>query len=98
MCPADKMCAFIKGISQDMADLYDNKEKMHAVGQCASEELYLSWEDSVKAAMERYEIVIDRYKRGFYPRHIKPMEGFMKMNGELMDSLASISRKRKNKE
>ena len=87
-----------EALSKCLLSLYNNKEKMHAVGQCASEELYLSWEDSVKAAMERYEIVIDRYKRGFYPRHIKPMEGFMKINGELMDSLASISRKRRNKE
>ena len=67
------------------------KEKMLAVGEAASNELYISWETAVKTAMERYQLVIDRYKSGGYPRHRKPMEGVMKINGELMEALAKLS-------
>lgn len=77
--------------------LHDNKDKMQTVGITAGCELYLSWGDSVKAATRRYETVIERYKRGYYPKHYKPMEGFMKINGELMESLAALSNKRKSK-
>ena len=77
--------------------LHDSKDKMQTVGITAGNELYLSWADSVKAATQRYETVIKRYKRGYYPKHYKPMEGFMKINGELMDGLAALSNKRKNR-
>ena len=67
------------------------KEKMLAVGEAASNELYISWETAVKAAIDRYQVVIDRYKSGGYPRHRKPMEGVMKFNGELMEAHAKLS-------
>jgi len=67
------------------------KEIMLAAGNAASKELYISWETAVKAAIDRYQIVIDRYHSGGYPRHRKPMEGVMKINGELMEALAKLS-------
>lgn len=80
---ADSLAACLAALS---------KEKMLAVGQAASRELYISWESAVNMALERYQLVIDRYQRGEYPRHIKPMEGVMKVNGELMEALAKFSR------
>lgn len=74
-----------------LLDLYDRKEKMLAIGQTASKELYISWESSVKAAMDRYRTVIDRYKSGYYQHRLNPMEGIMKINGGLMDGLATLS-------
>ncbi|MBQ9082231.1 MAG: hypothetical protein IJY28_01885 [Clostridia bacterium] len=64
---------------------------MWAAGQAAGNELYLSWGDSVKAAAERYQVVIDRYKSGYYPVRKNPTEGFMKINGELMENLANLT-------
>ena len=87
---ADSLC-------QRLSVLHGDFDKLRAVGKCAGEELYISWETAVKKAMERYQVVIDRYKSGYYPRRIRPMEGVMKLNGELMDSLASLSNKRKSK-
>lgn len=72
------------------------KEKILAVGEAASKELYISWETAVKTAMERYQIVIDRYRSGEYPRHRKPMDGVMKINGELMEALAKLSSLRRD--
>jgi len=65
--------------------------QMAAAGDHAAKELYLSWGDSVAAAAERYAIVQDRHRCGLYKRPLKPMEGFMKINGELMDVLATLS-------
>ena len=72
------------------------KEKMLAVGEAASKELYLSWEAAVKMAVDRYEVVMERHQSGGYPRHRKPMEGVMKINGELMEALAKLSALRHN--
>lgn len=84
---ADSLASCLSGMT---------KEKMLAVGEAASNELYISWETAVKTAMERYQIVIDRYRSGEYPRHRKPMDGFMKINGELMEALAKLSSLRRD--
>lgn len=65
-------------------------ETMRKVGETAGNELYLSWADAVKMAAERYRIVIDRYRCGYYPRHRKPSEAILKMNGEIMDFLGTL--------
>lgn len=70
------------------------REAMHAIGEHAQKELYLSWNDAVKIAMERYEIVIDRYRSGLYAPHKKHMEPVFKANGELMEGLAKLEDQR----
>ena len=71
------------------------REAMAAVGENASRELYISWETSVKAARERYEVVIDHYKSGAYPSHNRPMEHLLKANGDLMEDLGKLITLRK---
>lgn len=67
-----------------------SKEAMALIGRCAQEELYLSWEDAVATAQERYQIVIDRYRSGAYAPYRKHMEPVFKANGELMEGLAKL--------
>lgn len=74
--------------------LCQNPETMSAVGARAARELYLSWEDAVKAAIERYPVVIDRYRRGNCPSHRKPMEYLLKADGELMEDIGHLIRLR----
>ncbi len=62
----------------------DHPEVMHRVGQNASENLYLSWDDSVSRALKRYEIVMDNYRCGRYPKHKRPMEGFLAFYAKMM--------------
>ena len=57
---------------------------MHRIGKTASENLYLSWDDAVGRALKRYEIVIDNYKCGRYPKHNRPMEGFLSFFAKMM--------------
>ena len=73
-----------------LANLYNNRSKMHSVGVRAGEELYLSWEDAVKNATTRYQVVIERYKTGRLNPYRKPIEYFFKANGELMDDLGNL--------
>ena len=65
-------------------------QRMAQIGDHAARELYLSWTDAVKIAMERYEIVIDRYQSGGYPSRREPVDNLLNANGELMEDLAQL--------
>ncbi len=64
----------IEETAQSMRDLLlhcgQNRATMHRLGQNAMEQLYLSWEDSVKRAWDRYGIVLDDYRRGLTDRNM----------------------------
>ncbi len=75
--------------------LQSNKDKMHEIGLTASRELYISWETAIRAASDRYEIVIDRYKSGGYPLYKKNMEGILQALGGLMGGLGHFTAPRK---
>ena len=75
-------------LASKLAALCADREAMRRVGENAARELYLSWEDAVARAYERYEVVIDNYRGGRYPKHKKPLDGFFRSQGELMDAFA----------
>lgn len=83
-----------ESLANCLIKLGTNKDKMHELGRNASRDLYISWEASVNSAMERYEIVIERYQNGYYPRRCHPTDGMAKINGQLMSCLAKLSRKK----
>ncbi len=70
--------------------LYRQKEQMHSAGVRAGEQLYLSWDDAVKNAFARYEVVLDRYRSGNGTAYKKPAEYFWKANGGLMEDLGKL--------
>lgn len=74
-----------------------SRETCKEVGHCAARELYLSWEDAVKLARERYNVILEKQKQGAYLPHREPIEGMMKINGELMDALAKVSAHRRRR-
>lgn len=65
-------------------------DEIRQVGRNAQTDLYLSWEDAVKNAAARYEIVIDRYRSGLYPVKRRPMEHVLRQGGELMEDFARL--------
>lgn len=85
---ADSMFACLK-------NLCANPAVMAQVGEHAAEELYMSWEDAVAIASQRYEVVIDRFRSGLYPTRHHPMEEVLRANGELMEGLSHIQSKRR---
>ncbi len=50
---------------------WDDPQKLRDMGQDAAESIYLSWEDAVAKAYERYEQVLIDYE-GAKPRHLLP--------------------------
>lgn len=68
-----------------LATVMQNRDFMKSVGKKASETLYLSWDDAVKNAMERYEIVLDNWRSGKYPRHKNPADMAFRIFGEAIE-------------
>ena len=73
-----------------LAELCRAPEKMRTVGENAQRELYVSWETAVERAMARYEVVIDNYRSGKYPRHERFGDEFFKTQGGLMELFAGV--------
>lgn len=71
-------------LAKCLMQMVEHPEVMHRIGMAASENLYLSWDDAVGRAMERYQIVLDNYRNGKYPRHNRPMEGFLAFFSKMM--------------
>lgn len=82
----------IKNSSADMAarllEILRRPEIMPAVGENAMNRIYISWEDSVKHAAERYQTVLDNYRTGKYERRRKFTDEWFKMNGEILEGIA----------
>lgn len=80
---ADSMAAVL-------TELYEEPETVKRVGENAARDLYISWEQAVRKAQERYEVVIDRYRSGGYPARNKISDEFWNMQGILMDKLSKV--------
>ena len=68
---ADSMAAMLRG-------LLKNPEAMKRVGEGAQRELYLSWEESVAGACERYGAVIENYRAGRCAAHDRFSDEFFR--------------------
>ena len=58
-----------ESMAAKLTDLCANPEAARAVGEGALRELYISWEEAVDNACRRYEVVIENYRAGRYPKH-----------------------------
>ncbi|MBR7149955.1 MAG: glycosyltransferase [Oscillospiraceae bacterium] len=83
-----------QSLSALLAKLCSDRPRMRAVGERASRTLYLSWEDAVERAAERYEIVIDAYRSGKTPHHGGGVEHLLRSQGELMEAVARMERRK----
>ena len=63
-------------------------------GEKASQTLYMSWEDSVRAAAARYEVVIDKFKSGGYPPHADFDDSMFSLAARIMDNYNQAQKKR----
>ncbi|MCF0151109.1 MAG: glycosyltransferase [Firmicutes bacterium] len=67
-----------------------DRKTLRGCGERAAQQLYISWEDSVKKAEERYAIVIDEHKRTGGKKIARPSDEFFALQGDLMDALSEI--------
>ena len=77
-----------------LAKLGNDIELMDKIGKNAQDQLYLSWEDSVKIAYERYNIVLDRYKAGGYKKREAITDQFFTASADTIHSLIEIQNRR----
>lgn len=73
-----------------LAQISYDRKLMKAVGKKAADELYISWEESIAKAKERYEIVLENYKRGLYSKQTGPSDEFFKLQGNIMDMFSEF--------
>ena len=79
-----------QSLSACLSQVMQQPQQMAQIGANAARDLYLSWQDAVQAARERYQIVIDRYRSGQHPARQEPMEQFLKATGMLMEDLSQL--------
>ena len=75
---ADSMAAKLRQI-------LETPEVMGRVGEGAQREIYVSWEEAVSRAYERYFTVINNFRRGMYPERDKFSDEFFRGMANLMD-------------
>jgi len=84
-----------ESLAAKLRELCEHPDLMKEVGKGAGDELYISWEDAVAHAYERYLVVIDNYRSGVYGRHDTIKGSWMQSQGELMQILGEIEAARK---
>jgi hypothetical protein len=77
-------------LAAKLTELSHLPDKTKEVGETAGREIYISWEDAVANAYGRYEVVIDRYRSGYYKTRLPYDYDFFRAQGELMETLGNI--------
>ena len=81
-------------MAEKLLQLLDRPEEMRRIGENAQQELYMSWEESVRNAYERYGIVIENYRSGHCPAHEKLTDEFFGRLAGSMDVLLAAEKRR----
>ena len=78
-------------IAEELIFAVSHLEEIRQIGQNAMDEVYISWETSVKRAFERYQTVIDNVKSGKTRRHEGIVsEDFFLMMDRITDNIQSF--------
>ena len=64
-----------------------SKEFFRSVGENACREIYLSWEDAVDRARDRYRTVLERWHSGELRRRRTVLDGFFDLTGDISDAI-----------
>ncbi len=74
-----------------LRELIAHPAAMAEVGRHAQEDIYISWEEAVRRAYERYGVVIDNFRAGRYPAHESLSDEFFR---GMASTLEQIGRRR----
>ena len=75
-------------MAQLLTQLAGNFDNMHEVGQHAMDEIYISWHDSVMAAADRYQTVLELQRAGkLKERRNGKSDKFLSFTTDVMDGL-----------
>ena len=71
-------------------------ERMAQTGEHALEEIYVSWEESVRRAVERYGVVMENYRRGLSDRHFDWTDEIFGLMSDLCRGVAKAREMRRS--
>ncbi|MBE6877191.1 MAG: glycosyltransferase family 4 protein [Ruminococcus sp.] len=75
-----------ESISALLAEISKNFDHMHQVGQQAMNEIYISWEESVMNALDRYQTVLEMKHAGtLKPRRNGKSDKFLHVTADMME-------------
>ena len=87
----------IEETPESMANLLfhmnDRRAAMRELGNHAMEELYFSWEDSVKSAVDRYRIILEDREHFRKPRQMSGSEDFFRSVSQWFDVFSQLAAK-----
>ncbi len=69
--------------------LFREPENMKRIGENAQAELYISWDEAVHGAVERYGTVIENYRAGKYPKHDHSADEALSGLGTLLEMIGN---------
>lgn len=78
-----------------LAEVMERRDFLKELGAQAAENLYYSWDDSVHSAMERYEIVKEKFLRGDYKKKHTLSDEFFVISGDLLEFLEEQESRRR---
>ena len=78
-----------KAMAAMLRQLCHNTEKIASVGENAQSDLYMSWEEAVDRAYQRYGVVIDNYKSGLYPAHESSSDELLHTTAQALSMLGT---------
>ncbi|MCH1978228.1 glycosyltransferase [Lawsonibacter sp. OA9] len=70
--------------------IQENPEVTSRAGRCAMDMLYLSWEDSVAKAVERYEVIKEKYARKEYTGQKCFSDDMLSVTGNAMKRIETL--------
>lgn len=79
-------------LSALLVRLINDLPMVRSVGENASKNLYLSWEDAIKVAEDRYRIVEENYKLGKYPKKKNLSSIYYQLQADVMDSISNFDK------
>lgn len=82
---AESMLQLLQKLNRD-------PEHVRQVGIRSGEELYLSWENAVLRAMDRYHVVQEIYKSGGFSEHTTFSDNLLATQGDLMYTIGQIGK------
>ena len=80
-----------ESIAALLSEIAGSPERMHEVGQNAMDEIYISWEESVMQALDRYQTVLEMKHAGtLKPRRNGKSDKFLSATADVMEAFYHI--------
>ncbi len=77
-------------LAECLAGLIGDRSQMAKAGENAAEDMYLSWEDAIGKAIDRYGVVMENYAAGKYRSHHRPSDGLFRLESTFDRMLTDI--------